>query len=111
VLPRNAICRIGLIYDGSYFSFERRYFYHEGKLVGSCSRPSTSSSRTSCGRRNRASLTYKVVYPAWFQGLFQANDATEEQLRFERSKLRHGEVGNGQRSGRNYELDLNLKRS
>ena len=28
---------------------------------------------------------YKVVYSAWFQGLFPASDATEEQLRFERN--------------------------
>lgn len=29
---------------------------------------------------------YKVVYSAWFQGLFPVSDSTEEQLRFERNK-------------------------
>lgn len=85
MLSRNAICRIGLFYDGTYFAFARRYFYHERKLGWLVFQAFHKLIEAFMRKKEQGFSDYKVVYSAWFQGLFHANDATEEQLRFERN--------------------------
>ena len=85
MLPAKSICRIGVFYDGSYFAFARRYFYHERKL-GWLAFPAFHRLVEDFMRKKEQGYSdYKVVYSAWFQGLFPAQDATEDQLRFERN--------------------------
>jgi len=31
-MNNNSLCRIGVFYDGSYFTYARNYFYHEREL-------------------------------------------------------------------------------
>jgi len=85
MLSAKTICRIGVFYDGSYVAFARRYFYHERKL-GWLAFPSFHRLLEDFLRRKEQGYSdYKVVYSAWFQGLFPASEATEDQLRSERN--------------------------
>jgi uncharacterized LabA/DUF88 family protein len=85
VLPGKSICRIGVFYDGSYFAFARRYFYRE-RTLGWLGFPAFHRLVEDFMRKKEQGYSdYKVVYSAWFQGLFTAPNATEEQLRFDRN--------------------------
>jgi len=35
----NSLCRIGVFYDGSYFTYARNYFYTNANSAGSSSGP------------------------------------------------------------------------
>jgi uncharacterized LabA/DUF88 family protein len=79
------ICRIGIFYDGSYFGFAQHYFYRERKL-GWLAFPAFQNFIEAFMRGKEQGFSdYKVVYSAWFQGLFTAKGATEQQLRRERN--------------------------
>ncbi len=79
-----SVCRIAIFYDGCYFAIARGFFFHERKL-GWLEFPAFHRLVEAFVRTKEQGYSdYKVVYAAWFQGLFTANDATEEQLRSER---------------------------
>jgi uncharacterized LabA/DUF88 family protein len=81
----SAICRLGVFYDGSYFSFARRYFFHETKLGWVKFQPFHSLVEHYISQVEQGHASYRVVYAAWFQGMFTAKDATEDRLRFDRN--------------------------
>ncbi len=83
---RGSICRIGVFYDGSFFSHAQRYFYHEGKAGWLSFLPFHSFLEHFISTKEQGFASYKVVYAAWHQGLFSTKDTTEEQLRFERNR-------------------------
>ena len=80
-----AICRIGVFYDGSYFSYPRRYYYPDQKMGWLSFQPFHSLIEQFVRTKEQGFASYKVVYASWHQGLFTAKDATEEQLRFDRN--------------------------
>lgn len=80
------ICRIGVFYDGSYFSYAQRYFYHDLQIGWLSFQPFHAFLERFVSTKEQGFASYKVVYAAWHQGLFAAKDATEEQLRFERNR-------------------------
>jgi uncharacterized LabA/DUF88 family protein len=83
----NSICRIGVFYDGCYFTYARNYFYHRGKLGWLEFRPFHAFVETFIRNREQGYNHYRVVYAAWFQGIFSSNKAEMRQLKNERNLL------------------------
>lgn len=83
---QGSICRIGLFYDGSYFSHAQRYFYHDRKIGWLSFQPLHAFIEHFVSTKEQGFASYKVVYASWHQGLFSAKNATDEQLRFERNR-------------------------
>jgi len=86
VKAQSMICRIGVFYDGSFFSHAQKYFYHDRKLGWLSFQPLHVFFEAFIGRKEQGYSSYKVVYAAWHQGLFPGRDASEEQLRFDRRR-------------------------
>ena len=80
-----AICRIGVFYDGSFFAYAQRFFYHERKLGWLRFQPFHSFLEQFIRTKEQGFASYKVVYAAWHQGLFSSKDATLEHLRGDRN--------------------------
>ncbi len=83
---QGSICRIGVFYDGSFFSHAQRYLYHERKVGWLSFQPLHAFLEHFISTKEQGFASYKVVYAAWHQGLFSSKDATGEQLRFERNR-------------------------
>lgn len=81
---QGSICRIGVFYDGTFFSHAQRYFYHDRKVGWLSFQPFHTFLERFVRAREQNFANHKVVYAAWHQGLFSAKNATEEQLRFDR---------------------------
>jgi uncharacterized LabA/DUF88 family protein len=82
----NAICRIGVFYDGSFFAYAQRYFYRDRELGWLRFQPLHTFFESFLAQKEQGYSSYKVVYAAWHQGLFTSKNATEEQLRTERNR-------------------------
>jgi len=80
------ICRIGVFYDGSFFSQAQAYFYHERKVGWLSYQPFHAFLEHFISTKEQGFASYKVVYAAWHQGLFSSKHSTEEQLRFDRNR-------------------------
>lgn len=84
--PQGMICRIGVFYDGSFFSHAQRYFFHDRKIGWLSFHPFHVFLEQFISTKEQGFASYKVVYASWHQGIFSAKDATEDQLRFERNR-------------------------
>lgn len=93
-MQNKSICRIGVFYDGSFFSCSQNYFYHGRKLGWLDFRAFHSLLQEYLRTKEQGFSTYKVVYAAWFQGLFSSTDAEERQLRRDRN-LHHDLMHSG----------------
>lgn len=82
----NAICRIGVFYDGSFFAYAQRYYYHERDLGWLRFQPLQTFIEAFIAQKEQGYASYKVVYAAWHQGLFTSKKATPEQLRLDRNR-------------------------
>ena len=82
----NAICRIGVFYDGSFFAYARRYYYQERDLGWLRYLPFHAFIEAFIAQKEQGYASYRVVYAAWHQGLFTSKKATPEQLRFDRNQ-------------------------
>ena len=82
-----SLCRIGVFYDGSYFTYARNYFYHERELGWLEFRPLQALLETFIRSREQGYNHYRVVYSAWFQGMFSSRKAEPRQLKNERNLL------------------------
>ena len=82
----NAICRIGVFYDGSFFAYARRYYYQERDLGWLRYLPLHAFIEAFIAQKEQGYASYRVVYAAWHQGLFTSKKATPEQLRFDRNQ-------------------------
>ncbi len=79
-----SLCRIGVFYDGSYFTYARRHFYFDRKLGWLDFRPFHGLLENYIRTKEQGFSHYRVVYGAWFQGMFGSGDAEEKQLRTDR---------------------------
>lgn len=82
----NSICRIGVFYDGSFFAYAQRYYYHERDLGWLRFQPFHVFVESFLAQKEQGYASYKVVYAAWHQGLFTSKNATPEQLKLERNR-------------------------
>ena len=83
-MPEKSLCRIGVFYDGSYFTYARRFFYFECKLGWLEFRPFHGLVENFVRLKEQGYTHYRVVYASWFQGMFSVHDAEERQLKSER---------------------------
>lgn len=80
-----SFCRIGLFYDGSYFNYAQRYFWHQRKLGWLDFRSFHSTIESYIRTKEQGYQNYRIVYAAWFQGMFPVSQSNEQQLRFDRN--------------------------
>ena len=79
------ILRIGVFYDGSHFNYAQNHFY--GKKLGWLSFPPLHKLFEDYSRKHyQGFLDYKVVYAAWYQGLFTTAHADEKKLKLDRNR-------------------------
>jgi uncharacterized LabA/DUF88 family protein len=79
------ICRLGVFYDGSFFSYAQKYYYAERQLGWLRFPEFHRFLEKYIGMREHGFASYKVVYAAWHQGLFTSKDAAPEQLKRDRN--------------------------
>jgi uncharacterized LabA/DUF88 family protein len=79
------ICRIGVFYDGSFFAYAQRHYYHERELGWLRFQPFHAFIESFVEQKEQGFASYKVVYAAWHQGLFTSTRATPDQLRADRN--------------------------
>jgi hypothetical protein len=80
-----SMCRIGVFYDGSFFAYAQRYFYHDRKIGWLSFQPLHTFLEEYMSKKEQGFSSYKVVYASWHQGMFTVKDATPEQLRSDRN--------------------------
>ena len=85
-MDEKSFCRIGVFYDGSYFNYAQNYFFHNRKLGWLDFQLLHSHIENYVRAQEQGYAIYKVVYAAWFQGLFTSTGAEERQLRNERNR-------------------------
>lgn len=81
----NSSCRIGVFYDGSYFTYAQKHFFKQN-LGWLCFLPFHILIENFIKEREQGFSTYKVVYAAWHQGLFTSTQTTQEQLKAQRNR-------------------------
>jgi len=85
-MSEKSFCRIGVFYDGSYFTIAQNYLYHNRKLGWLDFQPFHLLIENTVRTQEQGYTHYKIVYAAWFQGLFSSPKADERQLRNERNR-------------------------
>ena len=83
---RGAICRLGVFYDGTFFSYAQKYYYHERQLGWLRFPEFHRFLEKYIGLREQGFASYKVVYAAWHQGLYTSKNATADQLTRDRNQ-------------------------
>lgn len=78
-------CRIGVFYDGSYFSYAQRHFYHDRNFGWLEFRAFHELIESFVRVKEQGYNSYRVVYAAWFQGMFTVTHSSEQLLRFDRN--------------------------
>ena len=73
------LCRIGAFYDGSYFSYAQKYFYHKRKLGWLELRAFQSLIEDFVQTKEPGFTSYRIVYGAWFQGLYSSRHSDDRQ--------------------------------
>lgn len=84
-MDNKSLCRIGVFYDGSYFTYARRHFYFDRKIGWLDFRPFHGLLENYIRTKEQGYTHYRVVYGAWFQGMFGVSQAEEKQLRSDRN--------------------------
>ena len=78
------ICRLGVFYDGSYFSGSQKYFYRTD--VGWLDfRALHALIQEYVRRKEQGFFDYKLVYGAWFQRLHTTRQADSQLLHKDRN--------------------------
>jgi uncharacterized LabA/DUF88 family protein len=81
----NGVLRVGVFYDGSHFTYAQNHFYGR-KLGWLCFQPFHSLLETYLRKHYQGFLDHKVVYSAWYQGLFTTAKADEKKLKLDRNR-------------------------
>lgn len=77
--------RIGVFYDGSHFNYAQNYFY--GKELGWLSfKPFHKFLEEYVRKHIQGDFDYKVVYAAWYQGLYTTANSDEKHLKLDRQR-------------------------
>ena len=81
-----SICRIGVFYDGSFFTYAQYHFYAERKLGWLTFPPFQTLIEDFIREKEQGYSIYRVVYAGWYQGLFTSTQANEKQLHSQRNR-------------------------
>ncbi|UCE67994.1 MAG: NYN domain-containing protein [Candidatus Zixiibacteriota bacterium] len=80
------MCRIGVFYDGSFFSCAQRYFAYAREMGWLQFQPFHDLIQSTMRDKEQGFASYKVVYAGWYQGLFKSTKASFEQLKLDRNR-------------------------
>jgi uncharacterized LabA/DUF88 family protein len=80
-----SLCRIGVFYDGSYFTYARRYFYFDRQFGWLDFKPFHVLLENYIRTKEQGFNHYRVVYGAWYQGMFSSGQADEKHLKSDRN--------------------------
>ncbi len=80
-----SLCRIGVFYDGSYFTYARRYLYFQRELGWLEFRAFHGLLESYIRNLEQGYNHYRVVYAAWFQGMFSSGQSDERRLKTDRN--------------------------
>jgi uncharacterized LabA/DUF88 family protein len=81
----DGMLRVGVFYDGSHFNYAQNHFY--GRNLGWLSfQPLHRLFEDYIRRHHQGFIDYKVVYAAWYQGLFTSSKAEEKNLKLDRNR-------------------------
>lgn len=81
-----SICRIGVFYDGSFFTYAQYHFYAEKKLGWLTFQPFHSLIENFVREKEQGFSNYRVAYAGWYQGLFTSTQSSEKQLHSQRNR-------------------------
>ncbi|WP_298821688.1 NYN domain-containing protein [Chloroflexus sp.] len=82
----NNFCRIGVFYDGSYFSYAQAYFYNEKKVGWLSFTPFHRLIEQFISSKEQRYAAHRIVYASWHQGLFPPSQTNEKQFQVERNR-------------------------
>lgn len=82
----NNVCRIGVFYDGSYFTYAQFYFYSEKKVGWLSFVPFHRLIEQCVSSKEQRYAAHRVVYASWHQGLFHSAQTSEKQFQIERNR-------------------------
>lgn len=77
--------RIGVFYDGSHFVYAQNYLYAK-KYGWLTFRPFHKLLEEYVRKQIQGDYDYKVVYSAWYQGLFSVASSDEKHLKIDRQR-------------------------
>ena len=80
-----SLCRIGVFYDGSYFTYARQYYYFQRKIGWLDFRPLHGLIESYVRNLEQGYNHYRIVYSSWFQGMYSAGQSDDRQLRTARN--------------------------
>ena len=81
-----SLCRIGVFYDGSFFTYAQHYFYAGRKLGWLMYTPFHALIESHIREKEQVFSSHRVVYAAWFQGLFTSGQSNDQQRRKDRNR-------------------------
>jgi uncharacterized LabA/DUF88 family protein len=81
-----SLCRIGVFYDGSYFSYAQIHFYADDKLGWMMFTPFHAVVENFIREKEQGYFNYRVVYAGWYQGLYTSGQSNDHQRRVERNR-------------------------
>jgi len=81
-----SICRIGVFYDGSYFTYAQMHYYADQKLGWLTFTPFHAVIENFIREKEQGYFNYRVVYAGWYQGLFTSTQSNDHQRRIERNR-------------------------
>ncbi len=89
-----SICRIGVFYDGSYYTYAQNYFYANRKLGWMTYAAFHQMIENHIREKEQGFANYRVVYAGWYQGLFTSGREEDRNNAIKRVMLPAG-VGYG----------------
>jgi hypothetical protein len=81
-----AVCRIGVFYDGCFFTYAQNHFYADRRLGWLSFQPFHALIEAFIREKEQGCPDYRLVYAGWYQGLFSASRADKRQLHNERNQ-------------------------
>jgi uncharacterized LabA/DUF88 family protein len=81
-----SLCRIGVFYDGSYFTYAQIHFYADRDLGWLSFVPLHSLIENFIREKEQGYFNYRVVYSGWYQGLFTSTQSNDHQRRIDRNR-------------------------
>jgi uncharacterized LabA/DUF88 family protein len=81
-----SLCRIGVFYDGSYFTYAQLHFYADRQLGWLSFPPFHTLIENFIREKEQGYFNYRVVYAGWYQGLFTSTQSNDHQRRIDRNR-------------------------
>lgn len=85
-MNNNSLARIGVFYDGSYFSYAQLHYLANTDYGWMLFEPLHELIETLVSEKEQGYNSYKVVCSTWFQGIKHSNQSESKHLEMERNR-------------------------